>query len=469
MKIRKPLVGAVGLVAVASLIGLGAGAAYTDGATATQNVNVGLFGCALTSTDTNMQITNNGHTATLNWDSVNPITGSGASSRYSNITVNNTGSMPETVHWTEATSGSIAWQPSGRMGYTIGLNGNLMSTDLVLAPGTNHPYDSIGFQWAELANADLGTSATIAYTATCGEVPPLVAGNISFVGTANMAFVAPPATTEVNCPDSMYLWISANANQWCGDGTFPVASTTAFPSIGQLSVTASGGAAVVAYTGKTATTFTGLTNVSGTGYVTPGAAVKGAAATLALPVGSQSGDTALVMTYGATSGNNPQVPAGYVSIVNSAGAGNMQTDLSSRTLVAGDNVVPGTTTGYGEEVAVYRGVASIGAHTYNGGNVNNVGGSAYPLFCSALALTKTDGSSWVACMGGDGATGTNANAMVFDANTTNRSSGNASTATGLADTNKGVAAWAQVGWPGDNFPLPGSHGVVVHSIELVSK
>jgi hypothetical protein len=190
--------------------------------------------------------------------------------------------------------------------------------------------------------------------------------------------------------------------------------------------------------------------------------------TLALPAGSTVGDIAIVMTYGATGGNNAQVPTGYTQI-QTGGAGNMQTVLAYRVLVAGDTLVPATSTGYGEEVAVYRGVAAIGAHTNFGGDLNSVGGSAYPLPCPALSLTKTDGSSWVACMGGDGYASTNAKSMVFDSNTTNRSSGNASSATGLADTNAPVSAWAQVSWPGDNFPMPGSHGVEVHSIELLSK
>ena len=84
-------------------------------------------------------------------------------------------------------------------------------------------------------------------------------------------------------------------------------------------------------------------------------------------------------------------------------------------------------------------------------------------------MTKTDGSSWVTCMGGDGFATTNAKQMVFDSNTTNRSSGNAVAFTGLADTNGGVAAWTKAGWGGDNFVLPGSHGVAVYVTELLSK
>src|SRR5579883_945723 len=105
--------GAVGL----GLIGSGVRAAITDSATATVNASVGSFSCQLSSTDPNMVISNNGHTATLNWPAIESST---AGSDYSNLTVKNTGSIPMVVHWTEATGGTIAWQPAGRMGYTLG-------------------------------------------------------------------------------------------------------------------------------------------------------------------------------------------------------------------------------------------------------------------------------------------------------------------------------------------------------------
>lgn len=117
----------------------------------------------------------------------------------------------------------------------------------------------------------------------------------------------------------------------------------------------------------------------------------------------------------------------------------------------------------------------------NGGTLNNVGGTNYPLNCSGLTLTKTDGPSWVACMGGDGYASTNAKSMVFapsspppppaygTVDTTNRSTSLSDSHTGLADTKTGASSWANHGWGGDNFTLPGSHGVAVYSIELLSQ
>ena len=133
------------------------------------------------------------------------------------------------------------------------------------------------------------------------------------------------------------------------------------------------------------------------------------------------------------------------------------------------------------------------AHTYFSGNSNAVGlsgGSSlyYPLKSIPLdgvsgpAMTKTDGSSWVVNMGYDAYASTNMNLLSFNAVTgaspvvvgaqiaANRPQ-STDAHMGLADTGAGVAAWAGGAWtsPGDNFPLPGSHGVADHVIELVSK
>ena len=183
MRITRKFAGLVVTAGIAlALIGAGVNASYTDSGSATDHVTVGTFGCALSSTDPNMVISNGGHTATLNWPAINS---SAAGSAYSNLTVTNTGSMAAIVHWTEATSGTITWQPTGRMGYTIGSTGNLLSTDLNLAAGANHSYSSLGFQWATLTNADLGASASVSYTANCSEVPPAPVSHISFVGAVD--------------------------------------------------------------------------------------------------------------------------------------------------------------------------------------------------------------------------------------------------------------------------------------------
>ena len=109
-------VGGLGL----GLVGVGARAAMTDSGSVSGSIKVGKLECTLTSTDPLAVISNGGHTVTIN---LPDILSSASSNAYSNFTVTNTGTMPELVHWTVAASGTIAFQPTGNMGYTVGPNG----------------------------------------------------------------------------------------------------------------------------------------------------------------------------------------------------------------------------------------------------------------------------------------------------------------------------------------------------------
>jgi hypothetical protein len=344
-------------------------------------------------------ISNGGHTVTIN---LPDILSSASSNAYSNFTVTNTGTMPELVHWTVAASGTIAFQPTGNMGYTVGPNGNLLTTDLTLAPGAGHYYDSVGFQWAQLQQADLDKTASVTYTAHCGEVPPPPVSHIQFIGLASEA-----------------------------------------------------------------------------GH-----------AALTLPAGTQPGDMMLVLEAGGSA--TVATPAGYTNIALPVAP---RSNMSYRVMVAGDTSVPAAAAAVTDiEVAVYRGVSGIGAHSYTSGNLNNVGLSAgsplyYPLRSVALdgvsgpAMLKTDGSSWVVNMGYDAYASTNMNLLSFnkiisssptpyvmDGPLAANRAQSTDVHVGLADTGAGVAAYPGGAWssPGDNFPLPGTHGVSDHVIELLS-
>jgi hypothetical protein len=173
MNLRKVavLVAAGGLMA--GLLGAGVSASYTDSATAALNVAVGTFGCTVSSTDPNA-VPTSGHAITFN---LPPITSSAASSSYvKDLTVTNTGSMPVSVHWTYATGGTLIpsqWQTAS--GGTGGPNGmayatDSMTTDATLAVGTGKTYTgNIGFVWTTLDNSYLGQTASVTYTANCGE------------------------------------------------------------------------------------------------------------------------------------------------------------------------------------------------------------------------------------------------------------------------------------------------------------
>jgi hypothetical protein len=163
------------------LLGAGVGATYTDSATAAQNISVGTFSCRVSATDPHAVVS--GNSVTIN---LPPILSSASSNYLMDVTVTNTGTIPQIVHWSAATGGTIAWQPSGRMGYAMGTSGDPMTTDLKLVGGASHTYvGAIGFMWAQLTNADFGQSAQVTYTASCGEVPPPPQSKVQFVGVAS--------------------------------------------------------------------------------------------------------------------------------------------------------------------------------------------------------------------------------------------------------------------------------------------
>lgn len=395
------------------LLGGGVYAAYTDGATATDNVNVGKFACKVTA-PAGPNVAQNGNSVTI----TNPggIQSSASSNLETTASVTNTGDMPMTVHWDITHSvnvdhnGASLWQSVGAMGYAAGSGTNLMSNDITLAPGATNltPY-TIGFMWGELPNNDyLGQAFSVTYTATC---------------------------KEVSTPQSKITFV---------------------------------------------------------GYAT-----EAGHAALNLPAGSQPGDIAVVLEGGTAS---VATPTGYNNIATPVAPRNM---TAYRMLVAGDTSVPAAATTVTDmEVAVYRGVAGVGSHTYTSGNSNGIGLSGgsplyYPLKSIGLdgvsgpAMTKTDGSSWVVNMGFSSYASANMNLLSFNtiisssptpyvmgaADATNRSSNSSDAHVGLADTgnaggtNGGVAAWATSAWtnPGYNFPLPGTSGVADHVIELLSQ
>ena len=503
---------AVGVLGALALVGAGVSSSLTDSGTATEHVSVvGTFGCSLSSTDSNAVISPDGHTLTVN---LPPILSSTAGSSYAqDLTVKNLGSGPIVVHWTEATGGTLAanqWQPSGAFGYTIGPSGNLLSTDLSLASLGTHTYTSLGFQWAALDNSYLGKTASVAYTANCGEPP---ASHISLVGSSDalvgsgtakkansvacpagtvggypwisshnttvaqpngqstlgsnlitnissMTGIAvgqtvqsgtawptsPPLATVIAAGPGSQVTVSQNAigtnygnvmfgveGQWCGNNTFPVsAALTGWPTSGSFTVTASGGAATVTYTGVQSSpynAFTGLTS-SGTGSVTPGTnnVVQVLAPTvLAMPSGWAVGDVALVTNVGT----GAAVPTGYTAVGGNGTYG--PSKVGYKVLGSGDGSISvAAGKGVSVSVAVYRGVAGIGASTWAGDP------GSVALAVPALTLTNTTGSSWV--VGLFGSASANVNAMTLTG-MTSRSGSFVGPRDGIYDTNKGVSTW----------------------------
>ncbi len=428
-------VAAVGAVGALALVGVGVNSSYTGAVSAVEHQSVGTFGCTLTSTDPNAVIVNSGQSSTLT-DSLGPILSSASSYAYSNFTLTNTGSMPLYVSWTATPSGTIAWQPSGRIGYTPA------PANETLAPGATESDLSAGFSWATLTNADLGTSGAVTYAASCREG---VASNISFVGSADTLVAGGTAKTasSIACPTGspaagMYPWVSANASQWCGNNTFPVsASLSTWPTSGSFTVAASGGTATVTYTGVQSSpynAFTGLTNTSSaTGSVTPGSSNVHQvlpSTTLTLPSGWAVGDTALAINVGAT---GAAVPPGYTGIGTAFGNYG-RSKIGYKVLGSGDgSITVPASTGTSLAVVVYRGVSGIAPELGYAGDPGSVA-----LACPALTLTNTSGSSWVSCLFGSASA--NVNAMTLTG-LTSRSSSFVGPRDGVYDTNKGVSTW----------------------------
>ena len=78
------------------------------------------------------------------------------------------------------------------------------------------------------------------------------------------------ASTAALMQDSPPTTVAAGSNGAATSaGTLNVASTTGYPSSGQVRVAITGGTAIIAYTGKTATSFTGCTEAGGTSILFP--------------------------------------------------------------------------------------------------------------------------------------------------------------------------------------------------------
>ncbi len=162
--------GALGLGLIG--FGTGVGANFVDQATAKSNVSVGTFKCDLTSTDTGVTFSPNGHSATV---TLAEIDSSSPGHETAPLTVNNDGTIPLVVNWTVSTSGALFTSGSGAMGYVPA------AQNVHVAPGNAHTYN-IGFQWGSLSNPDLGKSGTVTYTANCTEPGSATPLGISLFG-----------------------------------------------------------------------------------------------------------------------------------------------------------------------------------------------------------------------------------------------------------------------------------------------
>jgi predicted ribosomally synthesized peptide with SipW-like signal peptide len=154
MRTRKiALMAAVAALALL-LVGAGLRAAFTDSATATQNVSVGTFGIELSS-DTPGAVVVDDHTITFTADK---IMSSAPGQAPFSFTVTSTGSIPVVI-------GVSATPLSAPFSDLLG-----PVTDVPLVEGGSTTFDG-GIAWTELGNDEIGDAVSITYTITANEAP----------------------------------------------------------------------------------------------------------------------------------------------------------------------------------------------------------------------------------------------------------------------------------------------------------
>lgn len=139
------------------MIGVGVHAAFTDSASATEQIAVGTMGLTISSSTSGAVVTNTGplnggtHTVTYTCPTIqSSLTGSCPL----DFKVGNAGSMPMTV--------SVASSD----GFTGNFHDNFVNPGPeVIAPGGNFDYTG-GIKWDALGNGDLGSTHSVTYTIT---------------------------------------------------------------------------------------------------------------------------------------------------------------------------------------------------------------------------------------------------------------------------------------------------------------
>ena len=149
------------------------------------------------------------------------------------------------------------------------------------------------------------TNSTALTAQISGTVPVSVAGTVTTTGTTSIT------GGSVGITGSVATTVASTLTTATGSGsstTLSVASASAFPSQGLISVTASGGTLLFIYTGKTGTSFTGLTLLSGTVSWT---IAVGASVIIAQITNVNGGSLSTVTTVGSITNpvsSNPLAP-----------------------------------------------------------------------------------------------------------------------------------------------------------------
>ncbi len=193
MSIRKLAGLAAAFSLAVGLIGAGVSAQFTSQVSAQQKVNVGTFGCRITSATIG--------TISSDGSSVYYDAGVIASSALGNLpmdfTVASTGTIPVVLN--------IAATP-----VPLPFHDLLAPTaPVTLTTGTSQVYTA-GISWTELNNSNLGQSASIAYVVNCTEVGANPLTTVSFSSVGNGQGVMPTDTFKgagflANAPLTIFM------------------------------------------------------------------------------------------------------------------------------------------------------------------------------------------------------------------------------------------------------------------------
>lgn len=136
-----------------TLVGAGLSAVFTDSGTVTQDVAIGTFGIALTTTSAGC-VVNDAHSITC---AAPEIKSSAAANAPIAFTVTATGEIPVVVNVTHSPL-SAPWS-------------SLLEApaSVTLAPGAANTYNA-GLAWNELGSTELGDAVSVTYTVSATEV-----------------------------------------------------------------------------------------------------------------------------------------------------------------------------------------------------------------------------------------------------------------------------------------------------------
>jgi hypothetical protein len=155
----KKLIGLLAGFALATgLIGAGVGAQFTGQVSAQENINVGTFGCEISTTTEGAQVIKTNTNMDTVWFNVPKLMKSDASSAPLDFTVTSTGDIPVVLQIAEV---SVLPSPFNDLFVNPG-------DQTLNAKGEIHTYHG-GIGWPELTNTDLGKVAAVAYVVNCVE------------------------------------------------------------------------------------------------------------------------------------------------------------------------------------------------------------------------------------------------------------------------------------------------------------